>query len=422
MNLDNQKLTLVFTGLLLFLSTMSFAQGGKNYKPLTLKLDTTGQKYIRFITWHQFWMDVNDREGDNSSADFRIRRSRFLFYAQITPKFLILTHFGINNQDFDSGGANGQGATGEDGKKPQIFMHGIWTEFQLIKKHLYLGTGLHYWNGVSRMSNASTLNFLTMDAPIFNWYVIEQTDQFARQMGIYAKGKLGKLDYRVALNKPFAFGSPLEELNSINQTSFIQNDNWATQGYLNYQFLDQESNKLPYFVGTYLGTKKVFNIGAGWHHHPGATAIVEETASQPEKQNISLFGVDAFLDMPFNNSKGGALTAYASYYNYDYGENYTRGTLLGTGDLLYAQFGYMLPEDFLGPDRKNGVLQPYFAFATKNLDGLEDNPFDYKMGVNYFIDGHHAKVTLEYSNAPIFSAGVEEDRFGTFRIQTHIFL
>ena len=52
----------------------------------------------------------------------------------------------------------------------QIYMHDVWTEFMLVPKKLYIGTGLHYWNGVSRMANASTLNFMTLDAPIFNWY------------------------------------------------------------------------------------------------------------------------------------------------------------------------------------------------------------------------------------------------------------
>ena len=58
-----------------------------------------------------------------------------------------------------------------------------------------MGAGLHYWNGVSRLSSQSTLNFMTLDAPIFNWTNIEATDQFARQFGIYAKGQLDRLDY-----------------------------------------------------------------------------------------------------------------------------------------------------------------------------------------------------------------------------------
>jgi hypothetical protein len=32
-----------------------------------------------------------------------------------------------------------------------------------------MGGGLHYYMGLSRATMASTLNFLTIDAPIFNW-------------------------------------------------------------------------------------------------------------------------------------------------------------------------------------------------------------------------------------------------------------
>jgi hypothetical protein len=42
--------------------------------------------------------------------------------------------------------------------------------------------------GLSR-TMASTLNFLTIDAPIFNWPLMKTP--FARQMGLFAKGKYG---------------------------------------------------------------------------------------------------------------------------------------------------------------------------------------------------------------------------------------
>ena len=54
------------------------------------------------------------------------------------------------------------------------------------------------------MTMASTLNFLTVDSPIFTWPLIDNSDQFARQMGMFAKGKYGKFEYRFSLNKPFA--------------------------------------------------------------------------------------------------------------------------------------------------------------------------------------------------------------------------
>lgn len=159
---------------------------------LTVPIGNDKDKYFRLITWHQMWARYNDNNAGSSrlgtpqdaTTDFGVRRSRFLMYAQLNKRFLILTHFGINNQNAISGGFN----QNVDGKRPQIYMHDAWTEFNVYKKYLDVGFGLHYWNGISRLTNASTLNFMTMDAPIFNWATIEATDQFARFIGIYAKG------------------------------------------------------------------------------------------------------------------------------------------------------------------------------------------------------------------------------------------
>jgi hypothetical protein len=177
-----------------------------SYKPLTLKLNESGSKYVRFLMWHQMWAtatqnnpgttDVNGNDiGGKWTGDVAIRRSRFLAYAQISPRFLILTHWGINNQSFINGGAGaGSNVTSagasNSGKRAQLYIHDAWTEFAVKPVKLHVGMGLHYWNGISRLSNNSTLNFMTMDAPIFNWQTIELTDQFARQFGVYAKGQL----------------------------------------------------------------------------------------------------------------------------------------------------------------------------------------------------------------------------------------
>lgn len=62
-----------------------------SYKPLKLDLNEDGSKYIRFITWHQIWAAGGSEQ---DGLRLSIRRSRFLAYAQISPKFLILTHWG----------------------------------------------------------------------------------------------------------------------------------------------------------------------------------------------------------------------------------------------------------------------------------------------------------------------------------------
>ena len=289
----------------------AWAQGSSEYKAgIKIPLDQEGKKYIRFITWNQIWMRsiqnnpgtasaVRPHPARQSGMDIGVRRARALWYAQITPRYLVLTHIGINNQTFASGGpAAANYSTGTAGfgnnKKPQLFLHDFWNEYRVFAptkraptaktktehNSLYIGAGLHYWHGVSRLASASTLNFLAVDAPVWNWYNIEQTDQFARQFGVYAKGKIAThLDYRAYLNKPFlldqrsavrSFAWTTTATPDNNRAGYAPNDKLSYGGYFNWQFWDQESNLLPFTVGSYEGTKKVFNIGFGINHHPDA--------------------------------------------------------------------------------------------------------------------------------------------------------
>lgn len=435
-----------------------------SYKPLTLKLNESGSKYVRFIMWHQFWMtatennpgtrDVNGGliDGTNGSSawstDIALRRSRFLAFAQVSPRVLILTHWGINNQSFINGatapnGPNGTGTASNQGKKPQLFLHDAWTEFRIVPDKLYLGAGLLYWNGISRLTSHSTLNFMTLDAPIFNWPNIEGTDQFARQFGVYAKGQLGKLDYRIALNKPFVNGASPAGIAKNNLAANVFNENYATTGYVNWMFWDKESNVLPFYVGSYLGAKKVLNVGVGWYDHAGASLVKSETDST--YQNHTAFGADIFLDMPINKAKGTALSVLATYYYMDYGRNYLRNVgilnahpagvaaatsfagggnsqpLIGTGNIAYVQAGYVLPK------LKNGTsFMPYATATYKDFERLAEPSFQWGVGINYFVTGHNAKITLEYATRPIYITGdsgiVQDGTRGQFTLQTHVFL
>jgi hypothetical protein len=447
------------------------AQVDHSYKPLLLKLNDDGSKYIRFIVWTQVWatltennpgtVDVNGNRIDGSaeagawSTDVAIRRSRFLAYAQISPRAMILTHWGINNQSFINGGA-GAGAnltssgTSNGGKRPQLYMHDLWTEYQLIKDKLYVGAGLHYWNGVSRLSSHSTLNFMTLDAPIFNWSNIEATDQFARQFGLYAKGQLGRLDYRLALNKPFANGAAPATVAKNGVSVNVLNEHWAQAGYVAYMFGEKESNKLPYFVGSYLGTKRIINLGAGFYRHRGASLY--KTEADSSYRDHLAFGVDAFIDLPVNKRRGTAFHALATWYRLDYGPNYLRnlGILnehpglaapatgrtadswagggnaqptIGTGSIVYVQTGFLLPRLPGGT-----AFMPYVTATYKDFERLNETSTQFGLGVNYFVTGHNAKLTLEYQTRPVYKqaeGGTAINRNGIkgqLIVQSHIFL
>ncbi|MEO0338380.1 MAG: porin [Bacteroidota bacterium] len=415
-----QKVLLVFSLCFLFGLGKTMAQEqakeeDHSYKPLMVKLSDDGKKYIRFIMWHQIWATTNNLAVDDSKLQLStsIRRSRLLAFAQVSPRFLVLTHFGLNSLN-----ANNLTSLGSNGDAPQLFLHGAWGEFK-VTDELYIGSGLHYWKGLTRLSNQSTLNFMTLDQsrPFVHWHSLGITDQFARHLGIYAKGQFGKLDYRLALNTPGR--SPLgagknygTNDSGLTYTGLSTADedgnpvgNSVTEGYFRYNFWDAESTKLPYAVGTYLGKKKVFALGAGFFSHADG---MYNTATN-NHENVFHFAVDAFLDLP---TKNGSFNAYASLINFDYGENYV-SRWGGTGSVIYGQMGYFI---------KDVKLMPYFAFQRASYDGFDDNPSALDIGVNYFINGHNAKLTLEYhsiSNDP--REGGAND-VSQLRLQAHVFL
>ena len=318
-----------------------------SYKPLTVKLNDDGSKYIRFIVWHQIWATTQNLDDEDAKLQITpsLRRSRFLAYAQISPRFLILTHFGLNS--LSPGNLT---SLGNNGDSPQMFLHDAWGELK-INKALYVGGGLHYWKGLTRLSNQSTLNFMTLDQsrPFANWHSLGITDQFARHLGVYAKGAIGKFDYRVALNAPLRntlgdgrdFGlseSPWTYTGvSMANTDGDPTGNTIIEGYFRYNFWDKEGTKLPYMVGSYHGKKKVLAIGAGFFAHPNGMY----NNATGEHGNVSHLAADVFLDMPVG-ANGGALNAYASFISFNYGENYV-SRWAGTGNTLYGQVGYLIP-------------------------------------------------------------------------------
>lgn len=423
------------------------AQGYDYYgEGIKLKFGEDSAKYIRFITWHQIWTRMSEHNAGSTrlgqdaptSFDFGVRRSRFMAYAQVTDRFLVLTHFGINNQTALSGGMNGR-----DGQRAPFFMHDAWADFKLFKDYLHVGAGLHYWNGLSRMTRASTLNFLALDAPIFNWPTIDQTDQFARRIGVFAKGRAGKLVYNFSLSDPFR--TNLDGAIAVDQANFSPRNNAKVlDGYVSYEFFEPEGNLLPFTVGTYLGDKKIFNLGAGFMHNTDAMwyqTTVSGGGADTAYASMTLLSVDAFLDIPLTQRmRGGSITFYTVAYFYDMGPNNVRfiGIMnpadgggpargnavptIGTGRIHYWQLGFALP-------RKSDkyVVQPYVAMSHAYLEGLQNEDGDevpvhvFDTGVNLLLAGHHAKLTLSYRNRPDFTDVQALERRSELVLQTMIY-
>ncbi len=423
-------------------------------KKLQVSLNEDGTLYFRFATWLQVWtraMQLNPGttvvgKQDNWYADVGIRRARFLAFGQIFPRTFILMHIGINNQTF------------RNARKPQLFFHDAWAEFQVTKNNkLYIGGGLLYWNGVSRMTNASTITSMSLDLPISNWPTIELSDQFARQLGVYAKGKFGLFDYRIAAVRPFTafdIDNPVQGPPNITgpccgASGQYRDDanTWGYSGYFMFQFLDLESNVLPYTVSTYIGAKRVFNFGFGFHAQP--RAIGYDTDPDPDVVSLKsralyIASADLFLDMPFKGKDKGAATWYWVYWRQDFGPNNLRyiGIMnpgdagsgipspgsgrgnqyptIGTGHTGYTELGILAPGK-LGDEVQ---LQPYVNYQVSDFEALQDIMHHVGIGLNVFVHRHNAKVTLEYRNRPIYNPDgrVESRKGNSFVLQMHLFI
>ncbi|MBT8262033.1 MAG: hypothetical protein KJO05_04365 [Bacteroidia bacterium] len=394
----------------LLLSQVIFAQSSPDYNGgLKVKFDEEGKKYLRIISWVQAQAIYNDNVPEESSnINFNLRRARIVAYAQINEKFLILTHFGLNNLNAENLSATGTG------KDSQLFFHGVWGQYH-IGDHA-IGGGLHYWNGISRLNNQSTLNLLPLDNNRQSWSTLGLSDQFIRHLGVFGKGKFGKLQYRVAINE--AITNSLDERDPLDVSGAVyagrrllgsKDAGFAYSGYFDLHILDQEANLLPFKIGTYLGEKKVFNVGAGFFFHPSG-AVVASDNGMLNGEDVAIFAVDAFYDAPLGEN-GGAITAYASFQSNNYGTNYLFN-VYGTGSMVYAHAGYVLPGEL-----KKTRFQPYISFASNSYDAVDDNRNIFGIGANAFFSGHNSKLTLEYKNQAF-----GESETGTVTLQAMIYL
>lgn len=393
---------------------------------LRLKLNDDGSHYLKWTFLNQVWLRYNDSNpgttvmGDPAANTFDIglRRTRIQFYGQLTDHVFFYTQFGQNNFNFLSQNAGN--------RKLMVFFHDALAEYKVWKSNdwLKLGGGLTIANGLSRFSQPSVSSIMTIDVPVFAQATVDQTDEFSRKLSVYARGQLGKFDYRVVLSDPFPITTngaalpPIGPAATFSQTGHHK----QYQGFFMYNFFDTESNVTPYMTGTYLGKKKVFNLEAGFITQKNAMWTSPDNGVTTDFHNMNLWSVALYYDAPVNTEKGTALSAYAGFFDLDYGPDYLRYNgimnpangivngplsgsqgnafpMFGTGKVIYAQVGYLLRKDLLG---EVGTLMPYASLMSGNYDRLSDQMNVFDVGVNWLIKGHNSKITLDYQNRPVY--------------------
>lgn len=386
---------------------------------LRLNLSDDGKHFIQATFLNQLWLRYTDSNPGTSvygtakpsTFDVSLRRTRIQLFGQLTDRVFFYAQFGQNNFNYLSA------------RKVGAFFHDVIGEYAVVPGYLSLGGGLTAWSGLARYASPSVGTILSLDAPLFQQATNDATDQFLRKLSVYAKGKLGKLDYRIALTNPLPI-----ETSAMAPTTVTKHSDFSLaapkkqlQGYFSYQFLDQESNLTPYATGTYLGQKRVFNIGAGFITQADAMAHLDDRG-QTVTTTMTLYAADIFYDAPINRETNSAITLYGGYYHYDFGPGYIRNLgvnnpangvlagqgsfngagnalpLIGTGNIVFGQAGYLLPNHSPAGCR----LQPYGAFMLASYDRLASAMVNYDLGLNLLLNGHGSKFSLNYQNRPIY--------------------
>jgi hypothetical protein len=411
------------------LCAVSFSVQGQS-GGMQFTLDKEKNTYARLTFLNQIWVRYNqnnpgslvDGYPEDRTFDIGLRRTRIQLYGQLNEKVFFYTQYGINNFTY-------QGP-----RKTGLFFHDALMELQVAPEKLSVGTGLTGWGGLSRYASPSVGSILTADAPLYQQATNDVSDQFLRSLALYAKGKLGKLDYRIGLTKPMLVGQSTVQSKNISDFALFSPlpPKPQVRGYVMYQFLDQEGSTTPYTTGSYLGQKKVFNLGIGFTSQ--RDAMWRSVGRDTLHSNLELFALDLFYDSPLNKATGTAITVYASYSFNNYGSNYLRNLgvmnpvssssrsdilngagnsfpMIGSGTTLYLQAGYLMKRDLL---KSWGTLQPYAALQYSRLERLGEPMAMYEAGFNWLINGHQSKLSFNYQSRPVY----ERDDAGAWGISS----
>lgn len=398
----------------------------KDITELKLNLNDVGDHYIKATFLNQIWFRYNQSNPGTlvlsvpktETFDVGLRRTRFQLFGQLTDRVFFYFQFGQNNFNYLSQNAGN--------RKFQVFFHDALGEYRITQgsENLIVGGGLTITNGLSRFSQPSIGTISTLDVPVFAQATVDQTDEFSRKLSVYARGQVGKLDYRIALSDPFPIttnGQPAPPLSS-NATFSQRGHTLQYQGFFIYNLFDKEPHTTPYMTGTYLGKKRVLNLEAGFISQGNATWTRESVDTVYHAMN--LLSAAIFYDAPVNKEKGTAINAYAGYFNYDFGPGYLRYNgimnpassvpvggpypagsqgnafpMFGTGSAWYSQLAYLMKRDLLG----EGTLMPYLSIMSADYNRLDKPMNVYHVGVNWLLNGHTSKITLDVQDRPYYN-------------------
>lgn len=397
-------------------------------KPIRFLLKNSGTRYFQVTFMNQVWVRWNESnngtlvygEPKNETFDVGLRRTRIQLFGQVSERTFLYFQYGQNNFNHLSQISGN--------RKVAAFFHDVLCEYRFSPENeLKVGGGLTICNGLSRFSQPSVSTIATLDVPVFAQATVDQTDEFSRKLSVYARGQIGKIDYRFSLSDPFSIHTSGFSPELFRQSTFAgKKHHLQYQGYVIYQFLQHEPHTTPYMAGTYLGDKKIFNVAGGVIYQPYAMWR-KHSISDTLYEDMLLFAIESFLDVPLPNQSG-AINAYAGFFNYNFGENYLRYNgimnpangllntanavtnagktfgnaypMMGSGNIFYLQTAYLLPKKFTFGKK---LLNIFSHVSIQNFNRIGYTTVVYESGINYFLEKHHSKFSLSVQNRPVFT-------------------
>ncbi|MBP1839926.1 porin [Formosa algae] len=379
---------------------------------LKLKLGGYIQARAQYTEWNP---GSTDKDGNYKNDDFGVAVRRLRLGGNLTYKDKFKFRFAVGENNFNKKGKD----------FPYLKILDLYGTYNIYKPFA-VSFGKSTYDGLSRFAAPSTSTMMQTDLNVITQPTLNYTDDITRELSLVFLGDIGQLNYRMVFIKPFSFdytgANPATPNEGVAQfTDKYSNIQYTS--YIKYDFLEKENNRGPNFIGTYLGKKNYLSIGIGAKYQHDA--LYSETNSLISYHDMKLWSADIFWDQAVSSIWISAVNAYVGYFDYDLGPNYIRNVginspafgfdntdnlvntggnsypFLGSGQTFYGHFGLLFNQ--MGKQTDWGQLEPYVVLQSSDFDALEEDMIVGSVGLNWYLNGHYSKLSLDIQNRPLFS-------------------
>jgi hypothetical protein len=327
------------------------------------------QEKVNIGFWAQSWYQhVENGKNNEGLNDFMLRRAYLSVKAQPTDYLSFFSHIAIDRlgQDGLDNPSMGLGSG--------LAFRDLWITLDLDES-FKIQAGRMYVPLTRNYGTTSTKSLLTTDLSFMQGGIrgtIFYTSKVGRDDGVTLWGNPfgGLFQYRLMVSEGVE--------SSINPDDNLR---VVARGVLN--LLEPETDWFN--QGTYLGKKKVLSIGAAFDSQNNLTLN-----NEPGQDNF-IWTVDAFFDHPVANGAVTAESAYIKLKNSTQPNSFAQLAPSDDADFFYIQAGY-----YFNAPVAVGNIQPYFRYETVSVE-QKDNTGIFSGGLNYYLKGHNAKISLDYT-------------------------